>query len=1064
MARSKRTTSKRKLQDNLVLNRYVSSLFGMNDMDDFRRILKDVEEGINQHGRFHFTEVLKSQIGIHPELKQKMDIYDENIQSYLQKINEKRENPISLKYYQYLAVLFTEIYLDNYFNNFREFYTKLLLFTIELGEKDGKKDIPKPDKNMNKIAFWSATGSGKTYIMHINYLQVLHYMKKADKLRFIDNILLITPNENLTKQHLNELIESNIPCEEFNTQKTLQSWDLKDPIKVIDIHKIKTEKTTKSNEGKTVPVEAFGNNNIVFVDEGHKGSTGTEWKSNREALVGEHGLIIEYSATFGEVTSDDELFREYATSILFDYRYKYFYEDGFGKDYSIFNLKNKEDYGKEYLVASILSLYEQKVYYDKNRRKIKPFNLENPLMVFVGSSVTGQKNNSDVLEVVKFISDFVNNSDEIIRHIENILTGKSSILDSNGNRVFDRKFHYLREYVKTDGMTPKELYDDILKRLFYVSTSKTLTFSHIKNADGEIGLKFGDGDHYFGLINIGEVPKFLKLVEKNSGEYNFSISNPDNLKKSLFNDINKKNSKINFLIGSKKFIEGWNSYRVSVMGLLNIGKKEGAQIIQLFGRGVRLKGYNNMLKRSQYLKIEGILDESIVPKNLDVLETLNIFGLNANYMEIFKTALKEEGIDEYETIVLKIKPTLPTTRLYVPLKNKNGDFTDEVVITNYEQKIKTVKLDLRSRIDTIDSRDELAGIHSGRDEEHKFTSEIIELMDFDRIYCELLKYKNLKKYSNIYFTKKQLKDLLLNKNYALICEKDKVSLSNMDSIKKIAKLEDYAIQILKSIFDKTYNYEKNRWYQKNLKYQYIDESDENFIPKEYLFKININDSKYYINSIDKFINELREFITESETSEYIYEEDDEFKYDGKEIIKFFAKNIHIYKPLIYKNEDKKLNFISISPVALVESERRFLEGLTSYINRAEDLPFDKAYLLRNPSKTGAGFFKTKGFYPDFILWTIKGDEQKITFIDPKGLAHMDYDDEKLELHSDLKKIEDKIVNESGLKIDLNAFIISKTKHDELGWDVTKEELEDKHVLFLDDEEWAEKMIKRIYSN
>ena len=37
-------------------------------------------------------------------------------------------------------------------------------------------------------------------------------------------------------------------------------------------------------------------------------------------------------------------------------------------------------------------------------------------------------------------------------------------------------------------------------------------------------------------------------------------------------------------------MEGWNSWRVSNMGLLNIGRNEGSEIIQLFGRGVRLRG------------------------------------------------------------------------------------------------------------------------------------------------------------------------------------------------------------------------------------------------------------------------------------------------------------------------------------------------------------------------------------------------------------------------------------------------------------------------------------------
>ena len=67
---------------------------------------------------------------------------------------------------------------------------------------------------------------------------------------------------------------------------------------------------------------------------------------------------------------------------------------------------------------------------------------------------------------------------------------------------------------------------------------------------------------------------------------------------SLFADINNESSPVNILIGSKKFNEGWSSWRVSVMGLMNVGRSEGSEIIQLFGRGVRLKGFEYSLKRS----------------------------------------------------------------------------------------------------------------------------------------------------------------------------------------------------------------------------------------------------------------------------------------------------------------------------------------------------------------------------------------------------------------------------------------------------------------------------------
>lgn len=107
----------------------------------------------------------------------------------------------------------------------------------------------------------------------------------------------------------------------------------------------------------------------------------------------------------------------------------------------------------------------------------------------------------------------------------------------------------------------------------------------------------------------------------------------------------------------RKFTEGWSSWRVSTMGLLNMGKGEGSQIIQLFGRGVRLKGQDYSLKRST---------PSQRPKGtyLDRLETLNIFGVNAGYMATFKEYLKEEGItpsDEIIELNFEARSNLPKT-------------------------------------------------------------------------------------------------------------------------------------------------------------------------------------------------------------------------------------------------------------------------------------------------------------------------------------------------------------------------------------------------------------------
>ena len=43
--------------------------------------------------------------------------YEENISRHTQAINEKRRRPVVWKYYQWLTLLFVEIYLDRFFSN-----------------------------------------------------------------------------------------------------------------------------------------------------------------------------------------------------------------------------------------------------------------------------------------------------------------------------------------------------------------------------------------------------------------------------------------------------------------------------------------------------------------------------------------------------------------------------------------------------------------------------------------------------------------------------------------------------------------------------------------------------------------------------------------------------------------------------------------------------------------------------------------------------------------------------------------------------------------------------------
>jgi len=50
---------------------------------------------------------------------------------------------------------------------------------------------------LNKVAYWSATGSGKTLLMHANILPVPALPEKHGRRRELNRIILLTPNEGI---------------------------------------------------------------------------------------------------------------------------------------------------------------------------------------------------------------------------------------------------------------------------------------------------------------------------------------------------------------------------------------------------------------------------------------------------------------------------------------------------------------------------------------------------------------------------------------------------------------------------------------------------------------------------------------------------------------------------------------------------------------------------------------------------------------------------------------------------------------------------------------------------
>ena len=1030
----------------LVLNRYFLSFFNVDvynlDIDPFREATKTLtDESLELHeddgsSRF-YNEILKlidSDSSIAPEMLLE---YDENIQRHTNNINEKRTTNIRWKYFQYLSLLFAEFYLDQYFrdkdtlleqlNNHVQRFNESL---SEWGEKN--KDLVKPYElsDLKKLAFWNATGSGKTLLMHVNMLQYLHYVKKNKKQHELNRIVVLTPNEGLTHQHLDEFRISNIPASEFSKVKNNSDMYSGDIVDVIDMNKLK-----EAGKKKTVSVDQFEQNNLVLIDEGHRGASGDVWSDMRNRLAAD-GFTFEYSATLGQAaTNKASLADEYSKNILFDYSYRYFHADGFGKDYQILNLDADEETQADkenrqlYLTACLLAFYQQNRVFRDRGAKYKAFGIEKPLWVFVGGKVTAIRKDkgkavSDVVDILLFIAEFVREKDKSIANLNKLLSGNTGLLNQKSKDIFAESFNYLIEN-KVNG---ENVFTDILSSLFNSPTGGLLHIDYLKGGDSELALRLGGSDENFGVVNVGDAKGVADLCELHEE----LIVSEKSFNASIFKTINNKESSINLLIGSKRFSEGWNSYRVSTLGLMYVGRSEGSEIIQLLGRGVRLRGFEHSLKRSKAIHwaVKGN-DLKWVAKDehLLVLETLNVFGVKADYMAQFDAFLEGEGIKKPDDFVKTTIPTtikLPRTPLITVKVPDNINFKKDKKTTliaprDYQGKLPEVTLDWYPRVASRVSKGIRETRHDVGLDENSLKENHLAFLDFDEIYQSMQQLKAERNWYNLNLSLAAIKNTLNDSSwYRLFVPNERMAFDRFD---RVFEWQEIAITLLKKYCDRFYKTEQDAYEAPFRKFAELDPSNPNFFDE---YKLVIDQSEKLIL---QRIAELKEHITNRTVAD--------FNIGGKGDAIFFEN--HLYSPLLHLKKGVDGDLFKITPTHLNEGEFDFINDLRDFYQSKPTILADKEiYLLRNQSKgKGVGFFEAGNFYPDFILWIIDSSHQHIVFVDPKGILRCEgINDPKLKFFETIKELQEKMRNDKmqyADNVSLHSFVVSNTPLSKVRW-------------------------------
>ncbi|MDP2830388.1 MAG: hypothetical protein Q8O37_17515 [Sulfuricellaceae bacterium] len=780
-------------------------------------------------------------------------------------------------------------------------------------------------------------------------------------------------------------------------------------------------------------------------------------KTGETQLFSGKGFVFEYSATFAQAVKaakNEAVTQAYAKSVLFDYSYRYFYEDGYGKDYQVFNLADSRfdawHTERLYLTASLLSFYQQLRVFDEQRAALAGFNLEKPLWVFVGASVTkasgGKKEEeetaTDVRNIVQFIADFLHDWQQSETDIQHVLDG--AVVDGNGNNLFEHSFAYLQDK-RHAGESATQLHQDVLARLF--GGGGLLRLTRVSGETAEIRLHTGEASKPFGLVNVGDAPGLMKELEKC---LNVQVEESQFASGALFGEISGSTSPVNVLIGSRKFIAGWDCWRVSTLGLMNIGKSEGSQIIQLFGRGVRLKGRDWSLKRSSKLA------HATPPKHIQIVETLGVFGVKADYMQQFQQMLEDEGLPGNQRRAEKIIPMNVVhdfgKRLMVlaPMtKRADGreyDFSLDAAVPLLNA---TVPDRLIQNPVTVDCYPRFQSVVAGAAQAVQIAPQPVFLtamqltfVDWDALWLELERYKRLRGFTHLVIEKACLPTLFDGNHhgwYALLMPPRQMAVS----WENVAIWKKVALELLKRYVEAFYNHHKKAFFEPRLELVELTGQHPNLLKDEYHLSWETTaqaDQDQVLRDVEK----LEQDIAQARAGIV--------PHDTTSKLRAAVTGMQLLKPLLYAQDSR----ITVTPVPLNDSEFDFVRDLNTFLeSKPEMLAGAEVYLLRNKTRGGGvGFFEAGAFYPDFIVWVLRGGKQYVAFVEPHGLRNETPHTPKLKFYATIKEIEARVNQGRADPILLDSFIVSPTRMHELKWGdgwQTLDEFGKRHVLMMKDE-------------
>ncbi len=819
---------------------------------------------------------------------------------------------------------------------------------------------------INRMAFWMATGSGKTLII----VKLIEVFKKLIENKEIpsNDILFLTHRDDLLsqfKEYIHEFNASNSDI--FINLKSLKEYDavkretqslFKD--KEITIFYYRSDLISDEHKEKIVNFRNYDNGGrwYILLDEAHKGDKEDSKRQIIYSILSRNGFLFNFSATFTDP-------RDFITT-GFNFNLKEFIEAGYGKfiylsQEEIKAFKEKEDFSaveKQKIVLKSLILLSYIRKFAEKIKKIQKRFYHYPLLLTLVNTVNPKEIEKEPDLVLFF------------KEIEKIGQGKidKKLFELTKKELVekfgvDKKILIPeREEFRVDGKLLKQItFQDVLKNVFNSKSFGDIEVLTIPGNRQEMVFKLRTSEKPFALIKIGDISNWLKN-QLEGYEINESFDN-----KSVFDEINRDDSDINILMGSRSFYEGWDSNRPNIILFINIGVGKDAKkfVLQSVGRGVRIEPIKNERKRLWYLYTTKKMKEDIYKKIKNYIfpiETLFIFGTNAGVLkEVIKTFEDVKGKEYLLAGQFKLNKKAKKLLLYVPVyRSASYILADAKKPRSYVLEKDDFNLVKKYFEYFADKRVFLA----------KYETEPKIVKTIEKSFKEPLNYYKFEEETGVLNP-----DIVLSRiidHFSLIPEK-------FDHFEKVEKGK-FIVHFEKVKFNpERKNLEE---FLRNMK---CVENYENKEEKIEQLQLDFENKKISLSEYTKNI----ELISEKYKSEQ--------KFDGIKI-KYIPN--HYYYPIILSEFKHKIDYLN--HIITEESEVKFIEELDNYLAKEDNL-FDEKFdwwLFSKLDETTDDVYipwynpksnKIERFKPDFIFWLKeKGNKNyHIVFVDPKGTEHVE---------------------------------------------------------------------------